>query len=270
MAIRWTTAFWDFPALAFEAGTEFWLDVTRSTLSEFRGPDRDFATLVPPGGADAYLRVQRVRSGAGGNHLDLHVDDVAAEAERARSLGADVVFEEDGLVVFRSPGGLPFCVVSSHGEGAAPLPVHSAGGQYSLVDQFCIDIPPATYEREATFWQRFTGRERKPSRRPEYERLDDAPGWPLRLLLQRLDTADPGQPVKAHIDLGCTDIDAETERHIALGATPTLRTEGWQTLRDTAGLDYCITKNDPGMSKISGSTWRSVRGDLRRLDSGRT
>ena len=70
--------FFVFPAASFDAGTAFWRQVTGYGLSPFRGPDGEFATLLPPAG-DAYLRVQRILDGPGGCHLDLHVDPAGRE-----------------------------------------------------------------------------------------------------------------------------------------------------------------------------------------------
>lgn len=244
MAIRWTTAFWDFPADGFEDGTAFWLKATGSTLSPRRGPDGAFATLVPPGG-DPWLRVQRVRDGKGGNHLDLHVDDVEAEAERAQVLGAEVVSAAPGLVILRSPGGFVFCLVRHQGEVKVPAPESWPGGQRSRADQVCVDIPPQAFEHELMFWLSLTGWPQASPRSVEFRRLLSPPELPLRFLLQRLDVAERGQSTAAHIDLACSDVDAETERHVALGATALRRHHGWQVMRDPAGLVYCITARDP-------------------------
>ncbi len=239
------TAFWDFPAETFETGVEFWVEATDADLSEPRGPGGEFATLIPTEG-DACLRVQRVRSGKGGNHLDLHVDDVAAAAERATALGASVVAEEQGEVtVLSSPGGFPFCLVAHHGESRVPSPVEWPGGQRSIADQICIDIPWVGYERERDFWKAFTGRRGLPSRRPEFERLERPRGMPLEILLQRREEVGVGEPVTAHIDLACSDVEAETVRHNELGAVPVERFEHWQVMRDPAGLEYCITSRVP-------------------------
>src|SRR5690242_21756260 len=100
MSLRWLTIFLDFPAGSFDAGTAFWQAVTGSGLSPARGADGEFATLLPPAG-DAYLRVQRLRDGAGGCHLDLHVDTAtgsldaaAARAEAAGEIGRASCREE--------------------------------------------------------------------------------------------------------------------------------------------------------------------------------
>jgi hypothetical protein len=72
-------------------------------------------------------------------------------------------------------------------------------------------------------------------------------GMPLQLLLQR--TGDlPGTAVRAHPDLACSGTEAEVARHEELGATRSHDGDGWVTMRDPAGLEYCITMRAPGLS----------------------
>jgi predicted enzyme related to lactoylglutathione lyase len=251
MAIRWTTAFWDFPAEGFEDGIAFWLKASDSTLSPRRGPDREFATLIPNGG-DPCLRVQRVRDGKGGNHLDLHVDDVQTETERAQALGAAVVFAEPGLTVLNSPAGFTFCLVEHHGEAEVPKPALWPDGQRSRPDQICVDIPPQAFDHEVAFWQSLTGWPQSGNDWREFRRLLPPPELPLHFLLQRLDAAERGQSATAHIDLSCSDVDAEAARHVELGAEAGGRFQHWQVMRDPAGITYCITDKDPD------GRWRSL------------
>jgi hypothetical protein len=86
----WLSAFLDFDAASFERGVRFWRDVTGFAVSPARGADGEFATLVPPDGDD-YLRVQRLADGPGRIHLDVHVPDPRAAADRAIALGATEV-----------------------------------------------------------------------------------------------------------------------------------------------------------------------------------
>jgi Glyoxalase-like domain len=55
----------------------------------------------------------------------------------------------------------------------------------------------------------------------------------------------------AHPDLACDDVDAETTRHEALGATVVRVMPNWTTLRDPAGLSYCITRRNPDTGTLS-------------------
>jgi hypothetical protein len=227
MRVRWVTGFLDTPSRVAEP---FWQAVTGSELSPRRGPGGAFATLVPAGG-DAYLRVQVVGDGPARAHLDLHVEDVAAQAARAVALGAAVVLDDGDLVVLRSPAGLLFCLVVWGGEAVRP-----AGGR-SLVDQLCLDVPVAGFDAEADFWAALTGWPRRPGSLPEFDFLVRPDGMPLRLLLQRVGGTVAGM----HVDLACTDRPAEVVWHQELGAEVVAVHERWTTLRDPAGRAYCIT-----------------------------
>jgi hypothetical protein len=243
MTIGWVTGFFDFPVSDFEAGRDFWAGITGYALSPPRGPGGDFATLVP-GAGDAYLRVQRTAGGPVGCHLDFHTADWAGLAARARRLAARPVHAEEGLAVLRSPGGLPFCVSGEAGGPVRPPAARWPGGSVSRVDQFCLDIPPDVYDAECRFWADLTGWEPRDSSLTEFRRLERAAGMPLRLLLQR--TGDPpGTTVRAHPDLACADADAEVARHEGLGAARSHDGDGWITMRDPAGMAYCITRRDP-------------------------
>lgn len=243
--ITWTTAFLDSTAADWDPTLAFWQAATASTLSPFRGPDDEFVTLVPRDG-DGFLRAQRVRSGPGGTHLDLHVPDVRTAADAAVRLGAREVAATD-IVVLASPGGLPFCFVDAY-PARRPAPAtwpHPAGGTHaSLADQLAIDVPAAHWDVERRFWVALTGWPEQPTapgaalvplRRPD--------GLPLRLLLQRLD--EPAGTVRAHLDLACDDRAAETDRHLGLGARVEAVRERWTVLVDPARRRYCLTDRDP-------------------------
>ena len=238
------TAFLDFPATAFEAGTSFWRALTAYTLSPARGAFEEFATLVPESG-DAFLRVQRTAESTPRCHLDLHVERVDESAEQAVCLGASVGEERPGIVVMTSPGGLPFCVVRHRGEEHRPAPKVWSGGHRSLVDQLCLDIPPGAPADEGAFWAAFTGWERRPGSRPEFDYLVRPAGMPLRLLVQRLDDGGVDR-CASHLDFACDDVDAEVHRHEALGASVVRAMTNWTTLVDPTGMRYCVTGRNPG------------------------
>jgi len=249
VTIRWTTAFLDFPAATFQQGSAFWQAVTGAAMSAPRGPHAEFATLRPAQG-DAFLRVQRLQDGPPGCHLDVHTDDVPAAAAHAERLGAAVIGRPDGYVVLRSPGGLSFCVVGHDGESQRPLPTRP-DEHSSLVDQLSVDIPPESYGQELQFWSRLTGWPQTSASRPEFTFLSRPDGMPLRLLLQRLDEPQPGRAgCTAHLDLACDDVPAEQARHESLGAQVVRVLASWTTLRDPAGLLYCITRRNPATGKI--------------------
>jgi hypothetical protein len=50
---------------------------------------------------------------------------------------------------------------------------------------------------------------------------------------------------RAHLDLACDNMLAERTRHEAFGATTVRSTTNWTTLRDPAGMEYCITRRNP-------------------------
>jgi hypothetical protein len=244
MTVRWLTAFLDRPGPTFEAATRFWLQVTASDLSSARGEHDQFATLIPPDG-DAYLRVQRIVDGAGGCHLDLHVDDISATATRAVELGASRVQTFDDVTVLRSPTGLRFCAVRHLGESTRPRPpTVTVPAARTLVDQLCVDIRPDGFEQECTFWAALTGWERRSPLLSGFSYLFRPDGIPLRLLFQRLDDAD-GPTTNAHLDLASYDRDAAADWHQELGAVLVRRHEYWTTLADPSGLPYCITRRNP-------------------------
>jgi Glyoxalase-like domain len=245
---RWLTLFLDFPAGSFDAGVAFWREVTGTTLSPFRGPAGEFATLLPPDG-DAYLRVQRIAGGSGGVHLDLHVDPavgtVDQPARRAVALGATMLHLSDGLVIMDSPGGFTFCLVRWHGEGAVPRPTVLDAGGPSRADQLCLDIPPDLFEQECTFWAALTGWDLRPGTTPEFAHLVRPAQLPLRLLFQRQESAGPSGQVAGHVDVACASREDLAPRHVASGARVVSVFPEWTTMADPTGRPYCLTVREP-------------------------
>ncbi|MDN3026691.1 VOC family protein [Streptomyces sp. S.PB5] len=238
MSIRWTYAFIDRPAGQFERAGEFWTAVTETRLSELRGAHKEFATLLPSGGADACVKIQGVTSGPGGAHLDFAVDDVREFAGTAVRLGAQVVADEGTLAVLRSPAGQLFCAVPWYDESVRPPVVHG-----SRLDQVCIDLAPSAHDAEVAFWTALLPDwESGSTSFPEFHRVVPPPGLPVRILLQRLGEE---RPASAHLDLACADIEASRVRHEALGAETVSRGARWTVMRDPAGGTYCLTGRDP-------------------------
>jgi len=237
----WITAFLDLTPDTFDDGGRLWQGVTGYTLSQPRGDEGEFATLVPPTG-DTHLRVQRRSAGRSRIHLDLHVGWPRVAADRAVALGAREIADL-GHVVMSSPGGFLFCFVPEGEREPAP-PAQWPGGHRSQVDQVCLDLPSELHDREVEFWQEVTARELVPSHgHPEFQRLVRPAGEPLQLLLQRLD--EPLGEVRAHLDLATSDWVAETARHEAFGGTVVVAREGWTVLTDPAGSPYCLTDRAP-------------------------
>lgn len=242
--VRWVSAYLDTRHEEAEEVETFWSRVTGYHVSPPRGSQGEFVSLLPLD-ADPHLELQTVRqSPAGGLHLDLHTDDVAALADRAEALGASASYLDAGYVVCGSPGGMTFCVVdhADHPGARRAGPAQWPGGR-SMVDQVCLDIPPSRWQDECRFWSDLTGWElvdRDPD--DEFCRLRQPAGLALQLLLQRLDDEQP--VVIGHLDLGSDDHLAETERHLALGATEVRRTPHWVVLRDPSGRIYCVTRHE--------------------------
>ena len=203
----------------------------------------------------------------------------------ALAAGARVLHEGESHVVLASPGGFVFCLVGYHGESVRPGPVDGV-----ILDQLCLDLPATLFDAELAFWERLTGwpapahapaaapthapatapaapapapvSEATPTHAPAVPGTDEASltargdlvrpdGMPLRLLLQRLGD-DPRTQVTAHLDLAVGDKRTETiAAHLALGASVVGHGARWTTLRDPAGLPYCLTDRDPATGLLA-------------------
>ncbi|AKT51973.1 VOC family protein [Arsenicicoccus sp. oral taxon 190] len=242
-AIGWVTAFVDVPASRMATAADFWCAATGTRLSARRGEAGQFATFLPRRG-DPQLRIQGLREGPPGVHVDLHSPDVDGLAGRAESLGASVQHREPGLVVLRSPAGIGLCCVASHGESELPPPV--AGER---VDQVCLDVPGDHHDQELAFWSGLTAWEVQHGTRHEEFTLLRRAGDPrsVQLLVQRLQGDD--ESGRAHLDLAVGAdaelLDRTTARHTSLGAEVVQRHAWWHVMRDPAGLTYCLTRRDP-------------------------
>ena len=51
--------------------------------------------------------------------------------------------------------------------------------------------------------------------------------------------------MRAHLDHGTDDRDAEVTRLVGLGAEAGAEGRGWRVMRDPAGLVFCVTDNSP-------------------------
>ena len=238
------TAFADVPAERLTAAREFWSTVSGASVGAATGGRGEFVPLEPPDG-DSYLWLQRVDRPEPGWHVDLHVGDLADGVRHAVSLGAAVTDERPSLAVLTTPAGQPFCLAGEPGARRRPEPYQWPDGHHSLVDQICLDIPAPAFDRDLQFWAELTGWDRRHGTVPEFEHLIRPQTVPLRLLLQRLGP-DDADGARAHLDLSSNDVPAEQARHLALGAVVVRVTDHWITLRDPAGLIYCITNRQPG------------------------
>lgn len=249
MQVRWLSAFLDFPAEQFGAEVTFWRAIAGSTVSPPRGEHREFASLQPFAG-DPHLRVQRVDDGPGGVHLDLHTDDPRAAAGEAIALGATTVRDAGDYLTLRSPGGFVFCLVGWGGESRRSRPIRWPGDTISIIDQVCIDCPPAVFDAEVVFWSRLTGWGTRSTSRSELVGLRRDQGLTLGLLLQRLDetpaTVDSHlAQARAHLDIATTSVPEEVARHEGWGARVVETFERWTVMADPVGRRYCITSRNP-------------------------
>jgi hypothetical protein len=236
----WIQIFLDTPADRFEQAVDFWSAVTGWAPSQRRGEDGQFLTLLPAAGS-SYVKMQAV-DGPGGVHLDLDSSDRPAAIERARTLGATTAWTYHDVEVMRSPGGFVLCHTLLDGSPA----LHRDGT--TILDQVCLDVPASRWDAEVEFWRLVSGRELQVGSAPEFARLL-APGQP-RILLQRL--GDPSGVVRAHPDLASADREADTARHLDLGAHVVAVHDHWTVLEAPGGQVYCLTDRDPSTGVAGG------------------
>lgn len=241
--IRWLTAFLDFPAAQFGDEVTFWRAIAGSTVSPPRGAHREFATLEPFNG-DPHLRVQRLDSGPGGVHLDLHVDDPRTSAVEAVELGATVREDRGALLVLESPAGFVFCLVEWTGESSRSRPIRWPDDTISIIDQVSIDVPPRLFDRELEFWTRLTGWPIQTGTHPEFVRLQRDPHLTVGILLQRTDSDDAASAT-GHVDLAANSVTQEVARHEDWGARVVEHHDDWTVMTDPVGRPYCITSRNP-------------------------
>lgn len=246
MAVRWLSAFLDFPADQFSSEVTFWRAIAGSTVSPPRGPHNEFASLEPFNG-DPHLKVQRIGAGPGGVHLDLHVDDFDAAVARAQELGARRLRQHGGLAVLKSPGGFAFCLVQWDGEGVRSRPIRWPGDTISIIDQLVIDIPSDDFDAECAFWSGLTGWQLTDAGDPRFRRFDRPANITLRLLMQRIDSGEIG----GHLDLASTHPDEEVKRHEGWGAVVVEHHPDWTVMADPVGREYCITQRNPRTGKLT-------------------
>ena len=183
--------------------------------------------------------------------LDVPAEGVERESAFWRSVGGGVL---PAHVDVRASIGSTAVRVHPHDDDrvpAVPQPASFPGVRRSRVYQVCLDIPGPAFDAEAEFWAKLSGgRVETLHRRPEFAWLR-IPGGPrpLEVLLQRLGREDG--PVSAHLDLGTPDREAETRRHVTLGAEIVANEEFWTVLADPAGLSYCITDRDPATGELA-------------------
>ena len=69
--------------------------------------------------------------------------------------------------------------------------------------------------------------------------VEGGPGVRPRLFFHRVPESKIVKN-RVHLDLTCTDPDAEADRLVALGASVVARHDGWITFADPAGNEFCV------------------------------
>ena len=96
-----------------ETMTDFWC-AALALSPNHRSPDDDFRVLRGPSVNISLQRAKTAVSARDQMHLDLYSDDLDAQVDRLRALGAEWVRRdddpEDTHVVLRDPEGNEFCV----------------------------------------------------------------------------------------------------------------------------------------------------------------
>lgn len=113
----------------------------------------------------------------------------------------------------------------------------------SRLSQVLIDVAPEDFDATTAFWSGALGRPARPNQNhPEYTALGEASPSGVAVYLQRLADGDS----RVHLDLDTDDLPAEVARLEQLGARRVEVIEGWQVMRDPAGLVFCVLPVDQG------------------------
>jgi Glyoxalase-like domain len=221
--------------------TAFWSSALSWPLGEPWPGHPEFRSFTPPEG-DSYIH-QQIGDHGPRIHFDLEVVD-RGFADRLVELGTVVTGQFEGWCPMRSPGGLPFCLVDRQ-EHIRPPAVRFEGHRSRLV-QICVDSPTSLHDQEVAFWRTATGWRWGESDGDEFAgKLYPRAGSSIQLLFQKLGADDPATAVRAHIDLGADDMEAEAARLVGLGAQRLRPGRGWIVLRDPVGMVFCVTRNSP-------------------------
>jgi hypothetical protein len=238
---QWLHVFIDIRADVADVSAKFWSTALGCRVGDPWPKHPEFRSFEP-GDGDGYIH-QQVGDHGPRIHLDLEVTD-ETEVERLVGLGARLAGEPREWWPMISPGGFPFCLVRRR-DHVRPSPLSWDGHRSRLV-QVCVDSPAGVHDREVAFWRSALSWRWAPSDSEEYEgKLYPPAGSSVQLLFQRLGEDDSGVAVRAHIDLGTDDLEADAQRLTQLGAERVGPGGGWIVLRDPTGLVFCTTGNSP-------------------------
>jgi Glyoxalase-like domain len=239
--IQWLHVFIDVAPKVAEESASFWSAALGWPLGGPWPGHSEFRSFAPPEG-DSYIH-QQVGNHGPRIHFDVEVADRGA-ADRLVELGAVVTGQFEGWCPMRSPGGLPFCLVERQVHVRPPAPEFA--GHRSRLVQICIDSPPSVHDQEVAFWRTAIGWRWRDGSHDEFAgKLYPPTGSSAQLLFQRLGLDDRATAVRAHIDLGTDDVEAEAARLADLGAEILGPGRGWIVLRDPVGMVFCVTGNSP-------------------------
>lgn len=125
----------------------------------------------------------------------------------------------------------------------------------SRIGVVLVDHPLAHYADAAAFWSAATGHPRAdpagPADDDPYEALGEIGGG-LRLDLQRTGS---GTPARVHLDIETDDVDAETARVVAIGATVVEERQGYRVMADPGGLLFCVVPVQTTTFALHATTW---------------
>jgi hypothetical protein len=238
---QWLHVFLDVRSDVSQASANFWSTALGWPLGDPWPEHPEFRSFEPPDG-DAYVH-QQIGDHGPRIHFDLEVPD-EAEVERLVALGASLAGEPQEWWPMISPGGLPFCLIRRRNRVRPPA--LSWDGHRSRLVQICIDSPAGLHDQEVAFWRSALSWRWAASESDGFAgKLYPPSGSSVQLLFQRLGEDDQGPAVRAHIDLGTDDIEADAQRLLQLGAAQVEPGRGWIVLRDSTGLVFCTTGNSP-------------------------
>jgi len=106
----------------------------------------------------------------------------------------------------------------------------------SALGDLLIDVDPDIHDRELEFWRQATGSTLRPLGDAGAHTRLKGPWSAVALTMQRLGDGDS----RVHFDVMTDDVAAETARLEALGAERERSMDGWEIMRDPAGLVFCV------------------------------
>lgn len=239
--LRWMWICIDEPSSRLDQAAGFWAPATGTCAT--RPDDGDQRLPLVPATGDVCLQLRAV-NGQGGATVDIGVDALRTYPARMRALGGTIVTESADRVEARSPSGMAFGLVPCAEQLRRPPAFRLPGGSATSLDQICIDIAPSHWDTEVEFWTHLTGwKTRGFASNPEFTGLVQPAGFPVTVLLQRLD--EERSPSSAHLDFSCQDVEASQRVHEGLGARTVEVFPGWTVMTDPVGRVYCLTSHDP-------------------------